>query len=169
LAGGGSQVLASLAQFKIALADGWQDGYVLMGWLLVLLLPVVVLVAAEHLLQHLVIEVLELDHLRAPAASSSWLLPRRGGGVDVGVLREVEDGVGAAHGVGPGGLLGGVEGAEQHADAVPARVADLGGVLAPRAASHAAVVGAWVAVHGTDRARSCGRSRGNGPGAACFD
>jgi hypothetical protein len=83
----------------------------------------------------------------------------------VGVLREVEDGVGAAHGVrgavvGPGGLLGGVEGAKPHADAVPARVADLGGVLAPRPAPHAAVLGVRVAVHGTERARSCGRSRG---------
>jgi hypothetical protein len=123
-----------------------------------LLLPVVALVVPEHLLEHLVVQAFELDHLRTPAG---LLLPRRGGaalaGVDVRILGEVEDGVGAAHGVrgavvGPGGLLGGVEGAEPHADAVPARVPDLGGELAPGPAPHAAVLGVRVAfpsaVHG---------------------
>jgi hypothetical protein len=132
--------------------------WVVVGWLL---LPVVVLVVTEHLLQHLVVQVFELDHLGTPAGLL-LLLPRRGrraalAGVNVRVLGEVEDGVGAAHGVRgavvcPGGLLGGVEGAEPHADAVPARVADLGGELAPGPAPHAAVLGVRVAfpstVHG---------------------
>ena len=110
------------------------------------------LVALEHLLQHLVVEVLELDHVPAAVLLLSG---RRGGStgaaaggrsIDGRVLREVEHGVGAAHGVGgsvvrSGGLLGGVEGAQPDAHSVAARVADLRRVLAPRPPPHAAVLG----------------------------
>ena len=68
----------------------------------------------------------------------------RGAGVDGrGGVEEVGAGLDAAHGpggavVGAGGLLGGVEGAEP-APLLRLRVADLGGVPAPGAATDAAV------------------------------
>lgn len=94
----------------------------------------------EHVLQHRIIQALELNHL---------LLGRRRPTPDV-VARlggEVEHGQVAAHGVGravvgPCGLLGCVEGAKPFADALPAGVADLRRELAGRAAAHPAVLGA---------------------------
>jgi hypothetical protein len=106
--------------------------------------------ALEHLLQHLVVQVLQLDYLLLPAGRRR----RRPTHVVVRLVGEVEHGEVAAHGVGrtvvcPRRLLGSVERAEPDARALSAGIAVLRRELSGGAAAHAAVLGvlAQIIVH----------------------
>jgi hypothetical protein len=115
-------------------------------------------VALEHLLQHLVIQVLQLDYLLLLLPPGRRRRRRRPTHVVVRLAGEVEHGEVAAHGVGrtvvcPRRLLGSVERAEPDARALSAGVADLRRELAGGAAAHAAVLGvlAQIIVHLRDQ------------------
>ncbi|CAD5173779.1 unnamed protein product [Musa acuminata subsp. malaccensis] len=108
----------------------------------------------QKLVQHLVVQALQFDHLLpgggAPARSARGRRGGGGGGCAAAIMDdlvgEVEHGEGAPHlegglVVGTGGLLGGAEGAEPDAGAVPTGVTDLRRILPPRPASDAAVLG----------------------------